>query len=68
MQANYVIVKQVENDNKKTYSIFERQTEQVVKTFSTYEDARKSVKKFNTTGFCGWTPSFILLDPLKKSK
>ena len=57
--ANYIIKKEV-TGSKKVYNIFELGTEQVISSFETYEDARKNVKKFNTRGFCGWTPSFVL--------
>lgn len=61
MRANFDVIKE-ENGSMKKYSIFENRTEQVIKTFSTYDEARKSVKQLKMVGFQGWTPSFILVE------
>jgi hypothetical protein len=43
------------------YSIFETSTEQVLKTFDNFNEARKFMRHLNLGGgFDGWTPSFLL--------
>ena len=43
------------------YKIKEIRTEQNIRTFNTYNDAKSFMKGLNQgKGFCGWTPSFIL--------
>ena len=55
MAYGYKIVEQ-----KNTYNIYEIATEQTVKTFTNYSEARKFLRHLNLGGgFNGWSPSFI---------
>lgn len=54
--------KLVENTNdRKLYDVLETSTEQVVASYSEYNEARKFMRFLNLGGgFDGWTPSFFL--------
>jgi hypothetical protein len=57
--GSYIIRKRVDG-NKKFYDIFENLTSQVLRKFDTYSGARVGVKISNSTGFQGFTPTFML--------
>jgi hypothetical protein len=43
------------------YSIHETQTEQIIKSFQSKDEAKKFLRHLNFGGsFDGWTPSFML--------
>ena len=53
---NYKIV----NENN-TYNVFETATEQVIRSFSVLDEAKKFMRSLNLgNAFDGWTPSFFL--------
>ncbi len=53
--------KLVEGEDKALYYIKEVKTDQVIKAFRSFSDARKFLKFLNSGGgFSGWTPSFLL--------
>jgi hypothetical protein len=53
---NYKIV----NENN-TYNVFETATEQVIRSFSALDEAKKFMRSLNLgNAFDGWTPSFFL--------
>ena len=52
-------------DNSCT-DVYEKATEQVIKTFKDRSDARNFMRSMNLGGaFDGWTPSFFLIDVMK---
>ena len=56
--SNYTIS---EGDNKKVYNIKETKTEQVIRSFDNFNEARKYMVYLNKGGaFDGWTPNFFL--------
>jgi hypothetical protein len=58
MQMNYKIVQSTDR-----YSIFETSTDQIIKTFLNFNDARKFLRHMNLGGgFDSWTPNFFLRD------
>jgi hypothetical protein len=64
---NYKIVEK-EINNRKTYHIFEKQTENTICFFTEKKDATKYCRFLNLGGgFDGFTPSFLLKKNEKKS-
>ena len=56
---NYKII----TEKGKNYIVVETQTDQTIKSFSDFNQARKLMKFLNLGGgFDGWTPSFLLVD------
>ena len=51
----------VEGENKSLYYVKENMTDQVIKSFKEFNEARKFLRSLNLgAGFAGWTPSFVL--------
>lgn len=47
--------------NKEEFEVLETQTNQTVKKFNTYQEAKKFLRHLNLGGgFDGWTPTFVL--------
>ncbi len=58
--------KLVEGEDKALYYIREVKTDQVIKAFRSFSDARKFLKHLNMGGgFSSWTPTFFLTDTKK---
>lgn len=56
MAYGYKIVEQ-----KNSYGVYEIATEQIIKTFTDFSEARKFLRHLNLGGgFNGWSPSFFL--------
>ena len=56
MALNYKII-----ENKGVYDILETTTEQIIKSFSDNQEARKLLRHLNLGGgFESWTPTFFL--------
>lgn len=56
MALNYKII-----DNQGVFDILETTTDQIVKSFSDNQEARKLLRHLNLGGgFEGWTPTFFL--------
>lgn len=56
----------VEGENKTLYYIKEAKTDQIIKTFNNWSDARKLFKHLNAGGgFDGFTPTFFLKNSQK---
>ena len=54
----------VEGEDKALYYIKENKTDQVIKAFKSFSDARKFLKHLeNGGGFHGWTPNFFVEKP-----
>jgi hypothetical protein len=61
--ARKINYKLVPAPDKSKYSVFETATEQNIKTFANFADARKFMRSLNLgNGFDGWTPTFLLQD------
>jgi len=56
MSVDYKVV-----ENNKTYSVEEKATGYIIRTFKSQKEAKEYMKFLNLGGgFSGWTPSFIL--------
>lgn len=53
-------IKKVEVDGHKYFAVYEKATEQNIKTFKTFNKAREFTRLMKKHGFTGWTPSFFL--------
>ena len=57
---NYNLIPKV---GESCYDIFETSTEQVLRTFDNFNEARKFMRHLNLGGgFDGWTPTFFIKD------
>ena len=59
--------KLVEGEDKALYYVKEVKTDQVIKAFRSFSDARKFMVHLNKGGgFDSWTPTFFLTEPKKQ--